>query len=44
MQDERGELGWEQIPTCLQCSYQVFVRSTAPLIKGRYQPRLPVRG
>lgn len=31
MQDERTDLGWAQIPTCLQCSHQVYARPAESL-------------
>lgn len=44
MQSERFDLGWERIPTCLQCSYQVFARTTEQPVYVRRQPVLPSVG
>ena len=44
MQDELTDFGWERVPTCLQCSYQVFVRSTEQPVAVRRQPVLPSMG
>lgn len=41
LQDERYDTGWERIPTCLQCSYQVFERTTERPVYVRRQPVLP---
>lgn len=41
MQSEPASIGWQRVPTCLQCSYQVFERVTDEPVHVRRQPVLP---
>ena len=49
MQSEPDVVGWVLVPTCLQCSYQVFERPAVAELtyepgKRRRNPVLPMTG